>query len=783
MDDLITDFVCEAREMLQALEFELVSWEHAPDDRERLDAIFRFVHTIKGNCGFFDLPRLQALSHAAEDALQDVRAGNRPADAALVNAVLAVIDKIGELIAELEASNAIAAGDDSKLIAALAGDGAVLDGPETPADAGSNGEAAARPGAAARSVRVPVELLDRVMNGVSDMILARNEFERLLYEHYADYELGSSFSQLSNVLDDLRDVITQARMQPIGALFASYLRMARDLASELGKKVEVQIENGQVNLDREMVELIRDPLMHVIRNAIDHGIESPADRLAQGKPEVGLVRISARQTGNEIRIGVMDDGRGIDSERLVAKAVAAGILSAEAAERLTPRQRNALICEPGLSTARSITQISGRGVGMDVVRASIERIGGSLTIDSSRAAGSRILLSVPLTLSIVPTITVRVADRTFAIPRSYVDEIVTGSDQAPEIVGGKLHVSVRGQQRPCVGIAQVLGIENALDCAGWTLVMIKLINGDVFGLGVDAIVDHDELVVKPIAPEISGSGFYVGVAQLENGYPALMLDIAGIAREAGMIAEVQSRMIDTSAAAAEAESESQISSVLVFEGFDGVRRVVAMSAVVRLVELEPASISRNGSGPCIVYNDQILPLAGLAGQTAPADNLQVLILSDGERQVALAVAGGIDTAAIELSTATGRQGDRMALLNGEPVELVDCHRLFSATDENWTKSVPATCRLPENESWCRDFLRPLVEAAGYSVIDDDDAPVDLEIRLDKDAAADNAAPKAGKLLVVASRKGKKAAASGAIYRYDREALVEALDAARAGGKA
>jgi two-component system chemotaxis sensor kinase CheA len=269
MDDLIADFVAECREMLESLGGEIVAWEAQPDDRARLDSIFRFVHTVKGNCGFFDFPRLEALSHAAEDALADVRAGRRSPDAALVSAVLAIIDRIGEMVDVIAAGEPLPKGDDSDLIDALA-PGAEAAAPSVPAIAGET-----RAVAAPRTIRLSVELLDRVMSGVSDMVLARNELARRLRDGTTDVAVDGAFERLSGIIAEMRDAITRTRMQRIEALFVGLPRMVRDLSGELGKQVLVDIDGGDVELDREMIEMIRDPLTHIVRNAVDHGIETP----------------------------------------------------------------------------------------------------------------------------------------------------------------------------------------------------------------------------------------------------------------------------------------------------------------------------------------------------------------------------------------------------------------------------------------------------------------------------------------------------------------------------
>src|SRR5215213_6552101 len=324
MDDLIADFVAECRDMHEALGGEIVAWEAQPDDRARLDSIFRFVHTVKGNCGFFEFPRLEALSHAAEDALADVRAGRRRPDGPLVSALI----------------DALTPGSEHNAA------------PVATTVAEAQGKIAAP-----RTIRLSVELLDRVMSGVSDMVLARNELARRLRESPTDVPIDGSFERLSSIIAEMRDAITRTRMQRIENLFVGLPRMVRDLSAELGKQVLVDIEGGDVELDREMIEMIRDPLTHIIRNAVDHGIETPAERLSAGKREIGILCVSARQSGNQILIDIQDDGRGIDGKRLVEMAIAARTLTKAAAAELGPREQLALIFEAGLSTAKQVTSI------------------------------------------------------------------------------------------------------------------------------------------------------------------------------------------------------------------------------------------------------------------------------------------------------------------------------------------------------------------------------------------------------------------------------------------
>ncbi|HVR92000.1 MAG TPA: chemotaxis protein CheW [Novosphingobium sp.] len=773
MDDLIAEFIAETREMLGALERGLVAWERDPGDREQLDEIFRFVHTVKGNCGFFDLPRLEALAHAAEDALSNVRAGKRSIDSRLVDAVLAVIDRIGEMVETVAAGGDISGGEDSALIAMLGEIEQEIQGVEAaPSSAAGEQPAAKAPRQveAQRSVRLPTSLVDRVMSGVSDMILVRNELERQLRHSDGDPALIANFGRLSSLLSEMQAAMARVRMQPIQTLLSSYERMIRDLSAELGKQVSVEIESGQVELDREMVELLRDPLLHVIRNAIDHGIETPDERRAAGKRPDGRLLLSARQTGNEIRIAILDDGRGIDADRVVERAIERGIVTSEQAERMDPGQRLLLICEPGLTTAREVTAISGRGVGMDVVRASIERIGGKLHILSAPGDGTRLMFDVPLTLSIVPSITVEVGGQVFAVPRSYVREIVrNGSDVEVEPIGGVRHVEVRGELYPCLGLAEVFGIEGE-DCPDLqTLVMVTLIDGSVFALCVDGIADHCDLVIRPVAPQVIATGVYVGVAQLNDGRPSLMLDVVGISQLGGISSDKHSRAVPRANVQA-GEEVGRLAQMIVFNGLDGIRRATPMAGVERLIEVAVAEIGQGGGYPHIVFDDAILPLRGFEAG-AHGETIDVLVLSAGGARLAYATAGSIDTSDLDLASVTTETGCQLALLQGQPVELLDLAVLAG------TAAGPRpTCRLPAGDSWSREVLRPLVESAGYQVLDDPELHVDLEILLEGERAL---APgnAAGETLLIGNKgKGRKPGVA-AIDRDDRAALMAAVHAA------
>jgi two-component system chemotaxis sensor kinase CheA len=772
MDDLIADFVAECREMLEALGGEIVAWEAQPDDRARLDSIFRFVHTVKGNCGFFEFPRLEALSHAAEDALADCRAGRRVPDAALVSAVLGIIDRIAEMVAAIEAGEEMPAGDDSALIAALAPGAEGAASAVVAVAAEGHGKASAAP----RTIRLSVELLDRVMSTVSDMVLARNELARRLRESTSDVPVDGAFERLSSIIAEMRDAITRTRMQRIENLFVGLPRMVRDLSAELNKQVLVDIEGGDVELDREMIEMIRDPLTHIIRNAVDHGIETPAERLKAGKREIGLLSVSARQSGNQILIDIHDDGRGIDGKKLVEKAIAGGLVTKADAAQLSQREQLALIFEAGLSTANQVTSISGRGVGMDVVRSNVERIGGIVEVDSRPGEGTRMTLRVPLTLTIIPALTVSIAGQHFAIPRSAIDEIVraNGESVTLEHVGGAGVATIRGRRVPEVSLAKILGLESNVDPRDRTLVVLRPAGGDVYALSVDRIHDHEELVVKPAAPAVMTTGLYAGTTLADDGSPILLFDPAGLAAVGGVRLEAQERSARIAENAVAAVS--QATPVLLFRALDGGRRALRLAVVERIEEV-PASAVRQTAGQLRVQlGDAILPLAGSTSEQLGTEKVRLFRINDGAHEMGYAFAEVLDFAAIENEVIhADRPGEvhGVSLINGEPAELVDAHWLFSNhVGTAAHRKEQLVCLVPCWDPWMQNMLRPLVEAAGYRVIDDaEDEKADVVIASVGEELPDEAAKKTIWLRAEPEVAGKK---DDSIYRYDRAGLLVAL---------
>lgn len=802
MDDLLADFIAETREMLEASGGELVAWEADPADRARLDTIFRFVHTVKGNCGFFDFPRLASLSHAAEDALADCRAGRREPDQQLVTAVLAIIDRIAHMIDAIEAGEAFPEGGDEALIASLdvshetssegglegvcEGSNPPLHAPAATLLAGNDDQAAparrADPAAAQRTIRLPVELLDRVMSGVSDMVLARNDLAHRLRQAGNQPTIDGPFERLTTILSDVRDAITRMRMQRIETLFGALPRLVRDLSAELGKQVMIDLDGGDVELDREMIETVRDPLTHIIRNAIDHGIEPPSARLSHGKREIGLISIAARQSGNTISIVLADDGRGLDEDRIAAKAVATGLVTP--AERAAmPRDKILnLIFEPGFSTAESVSNVSGRGVGLDVVRQNLERVGGSIKVASIPGQGTTFTLQIPLTLSIIAGLTVDVAGNRFAIPQSYVEEIVQASSKALDFtrMGETALVTFRGNRVPCLMLGEVLGLSEAEIAAREpTLVMLRLASGDLFALAVEGVHNHGDLVVKPLAPAVMKSGLYAGSTLLDDGQPVLLLDVANIAAQHHLVSDTRTRVlgpVDEGAAAAEA-----IPRAMLFTDYNGRRSAVRLELVQRIETAPASAIDRSAARPRVVIDGMILPLIGLPDTPLAAPRVRLLRLSDGACELLYAVREVED--AVELAEALvpvpeDPLAEAITLIGGSPATLIDAHALFARYGEPPVAAARPRCALPEGE-WARAILAPLVTAAGYDIVpagEADPAAIGIVFEDVYEVAEALGRPLPDRVIRLRDQPDGPPG-SDTIYRYDRERLLAALAAA------
>jgi two-component system chemotaxis sensor kinase CheA len=773
MDDLLQEFIAETRETLEALSGEIVAWEANPADRARLDAIFRFVHTVKGSCGFLDLPRLARLSHAAEDVLAQVRSGERDPDRALVNAVLAIVDRIGEIVEAIESGTGLDDSGDDLLVAALAEGAQEVVQPMT----------IGVQRAPARSVRLNVELLDRMMSGMSDMVLARNELARRLRAGEIDPATEAALERLSLTVGEMRDTVTRTRMQKIDALFSALPRMVRDTATGLNKSVTLHVEGEDVELDREMIEVMRDPLVHIVRNAIDHGIESPAERRAAGKRESGRLIVSARQSGNQIIIEIADDGRGIDVERLVHKLSASGARSEKELRALSEKARLDLVFEPGLSSKDEVSEVSGRGVGMDVVKSSIEQIGGRVELDNAPGKGLRLAIHVPLTLSIISAIVVGAAGQRFAIPRQAIEEIVTerGDQIRIDVIGGTPVASVRDRRIPLVHLGELLGL-GSQEAGTAQMLAIVSVGAGSYALAVDTVLDNEELVIKPASPAVMSTGLYAGQTLPDSGLPMLLLDCAGMASAAGLdfSRDVAKAYDEVEQAAAPAPGVP----ALLFCDLDGVRRAVPLGIVDRVEQVHATSIRFAAGRLRLAIDGRILPLM-VQGELDARPRLSVLRLKDGESEVAYAIDEALDIVVLPEEVAPSPAPGPVAgvvLLGGEQIELLDAFWVFGEYADGSGELAPPLCLLAgDADGWMASFVRPLLENSGYRVTSALAAGEVPDVVLSSEGLGEPAAEIAP---VVRLRRQKAGAGRNddSIYRYDRAGLLSALRSRIAGGR-
>ncbi len=771
MDDLLQEFIAETRETLEALSGEIVAWECAPQDRDRLDAIFRFVHTVKGSCGFLDLPRLARLSHAAEDVLAAVRDGKRIPDTALVNAVLSIVDRIGEIVEAIDVGVALDDSGENLLIAALD------EQSEAPAAAVATPTQMVGSRNSSRSVRLNVELLDRMMSGMSDMVLARNELARRLRDDDVDPGVEAALERLSLTVADMRETVTRTRMQKIDALFSALPRMVRDTAAEVGKSVMLHIEGSDVELDREMIEMMRDPLVHIVRNSIDHGIEAPAERRAAGKRENGRLSIAARQSGNQIIVEISDDGRGIATDRLVKKIAAQGIRSEAELNALSEKAKLDLVFEPGLSTKDEVTAISGRGVGMDVVRANVEQIGGRIDLHNTPGKGLCIAIHVPLTLSIISTICVGVEGQRFALPRQSTEEIVRVGGDAIRIdmLGDTPVAMVRDRRLPLVDLGRVLGF--ARDTGSAPMLAIVGVSGGSYALAVDHVLDTEELVVKPAAPAVMAAGVYAGQTLPDSGLPMLLLDCAGIAATAGLQFTREAALDEVLA-----EDLADTSSTLLFDDLDGVRRLVPLAIIDRIERVSTDAIRFSAGRLRLTTENGIVPLVAM-GSWQDKGAVAVLRLRDGDCEIGYVIDDAVDILDLPLSLVPAVEPGLVAgvvALEGEQVELLDLHWLFAQHGAAQTATVAPLCLIDGADSaWMMTFLKPVLEGAGYRVA--------AKLRKNESAAVvltmdqEPSHPAAQAPVIRLRRDANALANDDSIYRYDRPGLLAAL-AQSAGGR-
>ncbi len=737
MDDLLHDFLVETSENIDAAGEQLVLFERDPSDREAIIRIFRLFHTIKGTCGFLGLARLEHLTHATETLISKLRSG-APATAETVSLTLAAVDRVKSILSGLTETGREPEGDDSALIAALQADA----GAAQP-DVQATGASAAAPlaeskpepvrkdrpapaaGASARaeSIRVSVGALERIMILVSELVLTRNQLLEIT-RHQEDAVIKTPLQRLSGLTTDLQDAVMRARMQSVGRLFASLPRLVRELSVDLKKKLHLVTEGADTELDRQLIELIRDPLTHLLRNCADHGIETPEERLARGKPEEGTIRVTATHEAGYITIDVSDDGRGLDLQKIRNKAVVKGLVSASEAKALSDEDVGRFIFAPDFSTAAAVTSISGRGVGMDIVRDNIEAIGGAISLTTVPGKGTRFTLKIPLTLAITPALIVEASGHRFALPQhSVVEAVGVGEAETHmlEDLQGSLVLRLRQDILPVVALKSILQLETgASKPAADDLVIVMRVNNQTFGILVDAVADVQEIVVKPLGSSLSDLQVFSGHTILGDGSVVLILDPSGIAARMGFERAndyTVGRVVESFVPAEETTR------FVLFRAGPGAPKALPLSLIVRIESIRASDIHTSDGRLVVQHQSQLMPLVPLfAGAEAHLQEINpVLVLGIGGESMGLLIEEIIDVVEaplnIEITSASpGIIGT--AEIRGAIAEVLDAtYFLRLGRPAAYSRAVAHQFRvlLVDDKPFFRDMLAPLIIAAGYRV--------------------------------------------------------------------
>ena len=507
------------------------------------------------------------------------------------------------------------------------------------------------------SIRVDVSLLDKLVNLVGELVLARNQILQFTSQHADTAFLGTA-QRLNLITTELQGSAMKTRMQPIGNLWSKLPRIVRDLASGCGKAVRLEMEGKDTELDKTIIEAIKDPLTHIVRNSVDHGIETPEVRVKRGKPREGCLKMRAYHEGGQVNIEIADDGGGIDLARIKEKAVQKGLIKPEYAAAMGEHEALQLIFMPGFSTAEKITNVSGRGVGMDVVKTNIEKIGGTVDLQSQLGRGTVLKIKIPLTLAIIPALVVTSGGERFAIPQVSLLELVrlegTDSGQQIEHIHGAPVYRLRGKLLPLLYLNAELKLCPPASCAGGSAhnevnIVVLQTDGHPFGLVLDEINDTQEIVVKPLGKQLKGVACFAGATIMGDGRVALILDVLGLAQQARIVGEVHERtnLMESGQEARRAEGQRQ--TLLLFTSGPGTKMAIPLSMVARLEEFPRASVEYSGGNPVVRYRGQILPLVQVSDHLHPRggsadelpDSMQVVVYSEKGRSVGLVV-GRID---------------------------------------------------------------------------------------------------------------------------------------------
>ena len=721
IDEDVKAFLVESYENLNQIEGDLVTLEQNESDPELMNRIYRALHTIKGNSGFIGLDKLQLVAHGGENLLSWLRDDPSALNPEITNTLLLIVDALRQILQQIESTGEEGNTDYQKLLDSLSQIQTTeekanqevevevkekLDSaPQSPPLENVTGSVSVEDS----SIRLDVSLLDKLMNLVGELVLSRNQIlefaNQQVNNKQADPAFVATSQRLNIVTSELQEGVMKTRLQPIRKIWGKFPRVVRDLSGTLNKQVCLEMEGEDTELDKTLIEAIADPLTHLVRNCVDHGIEKPESRMAKGKPREGKIFLRAFHESGHVNITIADDGGGIDSLFVKEKAIQRGLINSEKAALMSESQALNLIFLPGLSTAAQITNVSGRGVGMDVVRTNIEKINGTIDVQSRLGKGTTFKLKIPLTLAIIPTLIITSAGDRYAIPQINLLELVrlegSQAQRCIEMVHGAPVYRLRGRLLPLIYLNRELQLETTQDeqphvantPADDSLNIVVLQAAEKpFGLIVDAVNDTQEIVVKPLGKQLKGLSCFAGATIMGDGRVALILDVQGLAQRAHLLSEVQEEALaEEEKRLKQQEEERQL--LLLFQGPSQRRMAIPLSHVDRLEEFPRRVLERIGSQYAIQYRDQIMPLIDLSvvlsgdnylstpainldsPDTNEEDKFQFVVVSiDGEKQIGLVVENIIDIVEerIEIiGQAIDKEVQCSAVINQRITEILD----------------------------------------------------------------------------------------------------------------
>jgi len=765
MDELLKDFLTETTEHIEGAETQLVHFERNPSDASLITSIFRLVHTIKGTSSFLGLERLERVGHAAESVMGMLRDGVPPTQHS-VTLILAAIDRIKTIIEEIGIHGAEPPGDDSVIIDSLeayyaAGTAAAsapaadaepsapaadrnestpAPAPEpsapmaaaspepearpvkdavTTADPGAQSQEKAKGGSTANqeSIRVSVDTIERMMQLVSELVLSRNQLLELA-RHREDDAIKTPLQHLSTLTSDLQDAVMRARMQPVGRLYANLPRLVRELSTSLGKSIDLVTDGADTELDRQLIEVIRDPLTHLIRNCADHGIERPEERLAAGKPERGEIRVSAAHEAGQITIDIADDGKGLDTERIKKKIVSQGLATEQELRAMSNEEIYRYIFEPGFSTAQVVSNVSGRGVGMDVVRSNIEAIGGSVSLSSVEGKGSRFSLRIPLTLAIAPALIIEVAGQRFALPQTSVVEAVSLGANYKELiqnVQNALVLKLREEVIPAVELRNVVGLGGEAGEPSEKLAVVMRVGTDSFCIIVDGVADIQEIVVKPLSASLAHLKVFSGHTILGDGSVVLILDPSGLASNLGIEKSTEKKR-----ETARDQNALERRRLVMFKAGSGAAKVLPLSLVSRIEMVETSRIESSDGRLMVLLQGRLMPIVPISSEmdmSQPA--YPVLVVAAEGRAIGLVADEIVDIIEEKLEIQLASSNSALvgsAEIRGEAVELIDVSHFIRLAEADKKIATPQRVLFAADDQLVRDMLCPALSAAGFSLV-------------------------------------------------------------------